>query len=132
MKGFFYNVNILIYCIVYFKMSLYEYRHPKTGKIIEVVQNMKDNHIYIDDKGVEWIRVWHSPNASIDTETDPYSKKDWMKRTAKKGMTYGDMVDLSKELSDKRESRNGLDPVKQKAVTSYEKKTKKPHPNKRK
>ena len=47
-------------------------------------------------------------------------------------MTAGDMMDLSKELHHKREKIHGHDPVKQKAVTSYEKKTGKPHPLKNK
>jgi len=113
-------------------MPIYEFQHPETGKILEVIQGMKDKHIYIDEKGVEWNRVYSSPNASIDTEMDSFSKKDWMRRTAKKGMTYGDMQDLSKELSVKREKSRGLDPVKNKTVKDYEKKTRKAHPNKNK
>ena len=49
-------------------------------------------------------------------------------------MTAGEMMDLSGELSKKREKAkdNGIDPVKQKSVTKYEKKTGKAHPNKNK
>ena len=42
------------------------------------------------------------------------------------------MFDLSKEMSLKREKKEGVDPIKNKAVKSYEKKTRKPHPNKNK
>ena len=80
---------------------------------------------------MEWNRVFHAPNAAIDSECDPFSKDDFMKHTAKKGMTAGEMMDLSKNLSEKREKARGLDPVKQKAVTKYEKKTNKAHPNKK-
>jgi hypothetical protein len=113
-------------------MPLYEFQHPKTREIIEVSQKMKECHVYIDDDGVEWKRIYNAPNAAIDTEMDAFSQKDWMRRTSKKGMTYGDMQDLSKELSNKREKSRGLDPVKNKTVKAYEKKTKKPHPNKNK
>ena len=113
-------------------MPFYEYRHPTTGKTIEVMQSMKQDHTFVDSKGVEWQRVFHAPNASIDTEMDPFSQSDWDKRTKKDGMTYGEMMDLSKEMSVKREKSAGLDPIKQKAVKKYEKKCRKPHPNKSK
>ena len=111
-------------------MPIYEYIHPETNEIIEVIQGMKDKHIFIDDQGVEWHRVFSVPNAAIDSEIDAFSEADFMKATAKKGMTAGDMMDLSEQLSKKREKSRGLDPVKQKAVTKYEKDTGKAHPNK--
>ena len=111
-------------------MPLYEFQHPETGEIIEVVQKMKDPHVYETD-GVEWKRVWKSPNASIDTEMDPYSESYFMRCTAKKGMTYGDMADLSTQLSQKRERNQDGDHIKRKAVNKYEKKTGKAHPNKK-
>ena len=113
-------------------MPFYEYQHPETGEIIEVMQSMKENHTFVDSEGVEWKRVFHVPNASIDTSIDPNSKEDWMKRTAKKGMTFGEMQDLSKELSTKREKKEGIDPIKNKTVKAYERKTRKAHPNKSK
>ena len=111
-------------------MPIYEYQHPETGETVDVVQKMDEKHTYFDDDGVEWSRVWDAPNASVDTSLNPNSKADWMRATAKKGMTYGDMQDLSSQLSKKREKQHGLDPIKNKAVTTYEKKTRKPHPNK--
>ena len=86
--------------------------------------------MHIDNDGVEWKRVFDVPNAAVDSELDPFSRDDFMRHTAKNNMTAGQMMDLSKELSNKREKSRGLDPIKQKAVTSYEKKTGKPHPNK--
>ena len=111
-------------------MPIYEYQNPETKETIEVVQSIKAKHIFIDDQGTEWHRIWSAPNAAIDTEIDPYSSKDFLKATAKKGMTAGEMMDLSGDLSRKRERSSGLDPVKNKAVTKYEKKTGKAHPNK--
>ena len=111
-------------------MPLYTFQHPDTDEIIEVVQGMKDDHFYIDEDKVEWKRVFHSPNAAIDSSLDPFSKDDFLKHTAKKNMTAGQMMDLSKELSKKRERSRGLDPVKNKSVTEYEMKTGKPHPHK--
>lgn len=115
-------------------MPIYQYTHPETGEIIEVIQKMKDEHVYFDNEGVEWSRVFNVPNAAIDTAhyVNPESKSDFMKATEKFGMTAGDMMDLSKELHNKREKIHGKDPVKDKTVTDYEKKTGKPHPLKSK
>ncbi|MAH47189.1 hypothetical protein CMI37_15285 [Candidatus Pacearchaeota archaeon] len=113
-------------------MPIYEYSHPETGKVIEVIQGMTDKHTFVDDQGVEWKRVFNLPNAAIDTSVNPFSEQEFVDYTAKKGMTAGEMMDLSGELSKKRENSkdNGIDPVKQKTVTEYEKKTGKAHPNK--
>jgi len=111
-------------------MPVYEYQNPETKEIIEVIQGMKDKHVFIDDQGVEWHRVFSVPNAAIDSDINPYSEADFLKATAKSGMTAGDMMDLSESLSKKRETSRGLDPVKQKTVTNYEKNTGKAHPNK--
>ena len=117
-------------------MPIYEYQHPCTLEIIEVIQSMKDEHTYVDEAGVEWKRVFNVPNAAIDAEgsdkINPFSEADFIRATEKNGMTAGDMMDLSKKLSEKREKSGGLDPIKDKTVTSYEKKTGKPHPNKSK
>ena len=112
-------------------MPLYLYQHPETEELIEVVQNMKDEHVYIDDVGTQWSRVFTSPNAAMDScELDPYSSSDFIKATNKKGMTNGEMWDLSKEMSNKRKRKGGKDKIKEKAVKEYEKKCNKPHPNK--
>lgn len=113
-------------------MPFYEFQNPDSGETIEVFQNMKGQHVYFDSSGKEWRRVFSVPAAKIDSNVDPFSKEAFMKATATKGMTVGDMMDLSGELSKKRERSKGLDPVKDKTVTKYEKKTGKSHPLKSK
>ena len=113
-------------------MPFYEFQNPDSGDIIEVFQNMKDKHSYFDSSGREWERIFSVPAAKIDANVDPFSKESFMKATATKGMTVGDMMDLSGELSKKREKSKGLDPIKNKTVTKYEKKTGKSHPLKSK
>ena len=93
---------------------------------------MNQPHVYVDDEGVEWNRVWLKPNASKDTSVDAFSEQDFVEKTAKEGMTLGDMWDLSKDLSKKRKKILGKDPVKDKAVKKYEKDCKREHPNKNK
>lgn len=76
-----------------------------------------------DDQGITWRRVWTVPNASISngSQSDPYSASDFKARTDNKKLTMGDMFDMSKEASDKRASKDGVDPIKQKYFKDYKK-----------
>jgi len=83
---------------------------------------MKDDHVYTDENGVAWDRVWVNPNTSIDTQIDPWSTKDFVDKTKNKGGTLGDLFDKSAELSRKRASENGgVDPIKRKSEKTYSK-----------
>lgn len=113
-------------------MPIYIFEHPKTKKIIEIIQNMSEEHVYIDEKGVRWNRVFTKPQASIDTQIDANSSKEFVAKTAKRGMTVGEMMDLSAELSDKRGGMTGKDEVRDRAEKAYKEKTGKRHPHAKK
>jgi len=114
-------------------MPFYDFINNKTGEIKSLFFHMNDDKKYIDDKGVEWKRVFESPNANISLSINPFSAKDFFNKTSERKGTVGDLWDLSAELSKKREQAcDGTDPIKQKAVVDYEKKTRKPHPLKNK
>jgi len=102
-------------------MPIYQYQNPNTGDIIEVVQKMSDDHVYIDDNGLEHERVWSAPNAAIGMNSDMDSSSQFVRKTS--GWNTGDMWDYSKELSEKRLSKRGEDHVKNK----HEKKRKDSH-----
>ena len=105
-------------------MPIYLYKHPDTEEEIELLQGMNDDHEYTDSQGVEWQRVFFSPNMNLDSEVDPFSQADFLRATASKKGTVGDMLDLSKELSEKRaEKAGGVDPVKKKSQEDYKKRT---------
>jgi hypothetical protein len=109
---------------------LYTYENPKTKKRIDVVQSMREEHVYIDEKGVEWKRVFTIPQASIDTKINPESANDFINKTGSKKGSYGDLLDASKEASLAREKRYGKDPLKEKAIKKWKKETgKKIHPS---
>ena len=96
-------------------MPIYLFENPKTGETVEVIQGMKDRHTFIDDQGVEWVRVFSVPNATIDTQVDPFSPKSFKASTDGKNMTVGNLWDKSKEMSEKRAQKLGTkDPVKEK------------------
>jgi hypothetical protein len=83
---------------------------------------MNDLHVYSGINGDEdsWKRVFTVPNASIDSHVDPFSSKQFVDKTQNKKGTYGDLLDRSAEMSDKRASlAGGKDPVKEKYFTDY-------------
>ncbi len=109
-------------------MPIYIFSNPNNpSEIIEVLQNMNEEHIYIRN-GEKWNREWTKPQATIDTNIDPTSRNDFCEKTKKKNYTFGDTQDLAAEASRKREKIYGRDPVKEKTMAAYEKKTGKPHP----
>jgi len=103
-------------------MPLYTYEHPETGEEIDIVQTMNEDHVYMDESGVKWKRVFSSPNASIDSQVDPFDSKGFVEKTGAAKGTYGEMLDRSKELSEKRKNKLGYDPVQKKYFENYKKK----------
>ena len=109
-------------------MPLYTYENPNTGETIDILQSMSEKHQYIDQEGLEWKRVFQVPNASVDSQIDPYSNVSFLDATKNKKGTYGDLIDKSAELSEKRaKDHGGKDPVKEKFYNDYKKKTGKDH-----
>lgn len=111
-------------------MPIYIYEHPKTGEQKEVVQRMTEPHEY-SESGVVWKRVFAAPSAQIDSfnNLSPFDRAGFVKRTAKTGMTIGEMMDESKRMSDLRTKKVGKDFVKQNEVDAYKHRTGKEHPH---
>ena len=111
-------------------MPQYLYKHPATEEIREITQTMTEKHsFFTEEEGqiVEWKRVYTVPKMSIDTQIDPFSAKDFVKTTNKKG-NYGDLLDCSAEQSEKRaEKCGGEDPIKRAHFNKYEKEVGKKH-----
>jgi hypothetical protein len=106
-------------------MPNYIYQHPETKEYIEIFQSMKEDHVYFDGDGTEWSRVLIAPQLNTEAPIDPWNKGDFINKTANSKGSYGDLLDRSKELSDKRASEHGgVDPVKQKYFDNYAKKRK--------
>lgn len=105
-------------------MAIYIFEHPETKERVEVSQRMNQEHRYVDEQGTEWQRVWVAPNASIDTQIDPFSEQQFVDKTRGKGMKLGDLWDESARMSKIRQKRTGVDPVKAKYLKDYSKKRK--------
>lgn len=116
---------------------IYVFQNPETKEIREVFQNMHDEHVYYTEengKTIKWNRVFTVPNTSVDSKIDPYSKKSYLEKTSNLNGTYGDLQDISRELSEKRaKDHGGKDPLKEKYFKKYaEKRNGKQHPEAKK
>lgn len=101
-------------------MPVYIYEHPKNGKRIEVVQSVRQEHTYVDEKGVRWNRVFTAPQVTEGSRLDPFSQNQFVEKTGKAKGTIGDIWDRARELSDKRASIcGGTDPIRQKFFDEY-------------
>jgi hypothetical protein len=107
---------------------VYQFKNKKTGKIVDIVMSMKDYKPYRGKSGNEdhWERVYDVPQVNIGNATviDPFDSKSFVNKTG--GMTgkYGDLLDYSSELSDRRAAlAGGEDPLKRKYFDDYKKKT---------
>ena len=108
-------------------MAIYIYKHPNEESYVEVVQGMNDEHVWHDNDGLQWKRVFTLPNMAMDIQKgDPYNQNDYLKAT-NKSCTIGDMLDLSAELSEERKEKDGEDPIKRAHFDKYEKKNKVKH-----
>lgn len=103
-------------------MPLYIYEHPTTHEIKEIVQRMIDAHEY-SEGGVKWNRIFQKPQANTTGTVDPFSAKDFVNKTRDGRGTLGELWDRSAELSEKRKDKLGHDPIKEKAIADYAKKT---------
>ena len=92
------NVNKKKETLLFFHMN----DAPKIGSIIT------------DEDGNQLKRLATKPNAAIDSiEGCPFDKNNFIKATNKKGETFGSMWDKSKEFSERRKEKDGIDYVEQ-------------------
>jgi hypothetical protein len=112
-------------------MAYYLFEHPKTKERIEIKQSMEEIHEFQED-GVKWNRIFTVANASVDTKIDPFSSSQFVDRTREKRGTVGNLMDYSKECSERRQEAIGSDPVKTKNWEEYSKlRCGKKHPEQR-
>ena len=113
---------------------IYLFHNKETDEYREVEMKMKDYAPYCGENSNEdcWERVYETPQISMGNSTskavNPYSQNEFVERTGKMKGNFGNMLDYSKELSEKRAAdHGGVDPVKKKHFKEYERKTGKKH-----
>ena len=107
-------------------MPLYTFSNSK-GETRDVFFHMNDEKAYAGENGKEkdWQRVWHAPQASFDTQIDPFSKTQFSDKLGRSKGTMGDCWDRSAELSARRAEKTGHDdPVKRQYYDKAKKKLK--------
>lgn len=105
-------------------MPAYIYKHPTENKYVEVIQGMNDEHVFFDYEGLQWRRVFTVPQAVMSSVSsiDPFDRKSQIEKTGNIKGTVGDLWDISKEMSIKREDKLGCeDPVKREYFNEYKK-----------
>lgn len=105
-------------------MPYYDFLKQSTGEIKTLFFHMNDKKEYTDETGYKWTRLFSKPNAAVDSQWDAFSSKDFSQKVGNKRGSYGDILDKSAELSKIRESKEGVDTVKQSYYDSYAKKRK--------
>ena len=109
-------------------MPLYRFSNPSnSAEFIDIVFHMNDIKEYFRN-GIKWNREYFIPLTAVDCKVDPYSSKDFIRATNKKG-TIGDLWARSGELGEKRKDKDGIDFIKQNTIKDYEKKVGKLHAN---
>ena len=105
-------------------MPNYTFKHPDKDEYEEVFFHMNDEpKSFTDEDGVEWQRIFSLPELNTSGGIDPWNNADFVNKTADQKGSYGDLLDRSSELSEKRaQERDGIDPVKQKYYDNYAKK----------
>jgi hypothetical protein len=105
---------------------IYQFKNKKTGQIKDVYMSMSDYKPFCGENGDEdgqWERIYYAPQLNtVGTRIDPYNSKHFVDKTGRMKGTYGDLLDYSAELSEKRASKDGEDPLKRKYFEEYKKK----------
>lgn len=102
-------------------MPNYLFENPNTGEIKEVYFRINEKKFFIDDRGIEWKRIFTAPQTSINTKVNPFDLKKATENTRNKKGTVGDLFNYSKELSEKRKEKAGKDSIKEKYYDSWKK-----------
>jgi hypothetical protein len=100
-------------------MPMYIFENPDTGEQKEVFFHMNDEKKYFDDEKKEWKRVFMTSQINSHN-IDPWDNNSFVNETQNMKGNMGDLLDASKEMSEKRSASNGgVDPIKEKYFKKY-------------
>jgi len=114
-------------------MPVHEFYNESNGKSIEIyvpINAPSENHQTQVVEGQIYKRIYSAPLASVDTVSKDGTKEDFRRLTTnKKGLTIGQMWEMSAEMSQHRADKNGgVDNVKESFYKNYEREVGKAHP----
>lgn len=103
-------------------MPYYSFVNTSDGEIRDIFFKMNDVKDYKGEPGEpesKWNRIYAPVNMGVDTKINPFSQKDFMKKT-ENAKTYGQLWDLSGEMSKQRAEKLGTeDPQRKKAEEKF-------------
>ena len=106
-------------------MPIYLFINPDTGETREEYQRMDEEHVLIDENGLEWKREYTPHNVGKNNNCDPFSSKQFVEKTRDQSLSVGDLWDMSADMAMKREQQaGGKDPVREKHDAKESKKRK--------
>lgn len=105
-------------------MPIHSFVHEASGETIDVYVPASapapEHQLQVRD-GREYRRVYAAPLAAKDTQYGDASLKDFSRKTSdKSGLKVGDMWEISREMSDRRRQRDGVDVVRERYYEKYE------------
>lgn len=100
-------------------MPNYDFINDKTGEIKTLFFGMNEEKVFVDKSGLQWRRIYYSPQAAVSARLDPFSSKQFVEKTGSSKGTMNDLWERSKEMSLKREQIVGKDEVKENYYDNY-------------
>ena len=112
-------------------MPLYSFHHAESDEYIEVFLDMKqpaEAYRRQERDGKVYRRVYTIPQMAVSVAVKDGSLADYKRVTEGKGkLTINEMAAVSKEMAEKRATKEGAEPVKQEFYRNYEAKIGKKH-----
>ncbi len=112
-------------------MPLHSYIHDESGETIDVfveitAPNIEHQRQIVGERTFR--RVYEPVHFCKDARTGDATKEDYLRKTQdKRGVTLQEMANISKEFSEQRAARDGVDGVKEQFYKTYEKDMGAPH-----
>lgn len=109
-------------------MPFYIFIHPDTGEEKEVQQRMTEPHVYIDENGIEWERVFTAPQGAVGLNHDPFNSNNFLEKSRHANPNNRNLGELQKRAAEdsyrRAEKNSGVDPIKKEYFKDYSKKRK--------
>ncbi len=108
-------------------MPYYCFSNAETGETQDVFYHMADAPkigSFVEIDGQQWRRELTTSQLAVAglKPVDPFNAKDFVRKTGEMKGNLGDLWDASKELSQQRAAKEGVDVVKEKFYVDYSKK----------
>lgn len=113
-------------------MPIYPFIHNETKEVVDVyipiTGDVTSFNGFDGTQSGQWKRCYdasyyntYTSRGVVGVKQNAHSQKDFLKATENKNYTIGDLWERSRELSEERKAKDGVDKVKEKFLKDYEK-----------